>query len=134
MSDPSLEMQGAVFAALQADAAVSALVAGRVYDRVPETATFPYIQIGSFQTLDDGADCIDATEVFATIHAWSRSVGQVEAKRIASAVRAALHDKPLALTAYRMVDVRHRSSVITADPDGESTHGVITFRALIDLI
>ncbi len=134
MSDPSLEMQGAMFTVLHSDAAVSSFVARRIYDRVPETTTFPYLQFGSFQTLDDGAECIDATEVFATIHVWSRTVGQVEAKRIASAVRAALHDKPLALSSFRVVDLRHRSTVMTADPDGESTHGVITFRALIDLI
>lgn len=134
MSDPSLELQGAIVTALKSNAAVAALVADRVYDRVPETALYPLIQIGNFTVNDDGADCIDGTEIFADLHIWSRTVGQVEAKRITAAVRSVLHDTTLSLSGFRMIDMRSDTTRVFADPDGETTHAVMTFRTLIDRI
>ena len=134
MSDPSLELQGTIVQALQANASVSAFVLGRIYDRVPESAVFPYVEVGGFQTVSAGVECLDSFEVFADIYVWSRSVGQVECKRICAAVRGVLHDKELAVPGFRLVDIRHQSTRLLQDPDGETTEGVITFRALIDSI
>lgn len=132
MSDPSLELQGSLFNNLLADAGVTALVGNRIYDRVPQNTQFPYISIGEFQTVDDGAECVDGVEVFADLHVWSRSAGQVQAKQIASAIRRVIHDQAFPVAGFNLVDIRHRDTRFLQDPDGETTHGVITFRALID--
>lgn len=132
MADPSLELQGALVTALKADPNVSALIADRVYDRAPEGAVFPFVQIGLFQTLEDGAECINGTEVFADLHVWSRSVGQVEAKRIASEIHSLFHDSDLTLASFTVVDFRHRTTRLMSNDDGETTHAVVTFRLLID--
>lgn len=130
MSDPSLALQKAVVAALRADVTA---VSGRVYDHVPADATAPYIAVGDWQTLDASVECVDSTEIIADLHVWSRgAVGQVEAKEIASAVRASLHGADLTLDDFALVEILHRDTRMLRDPDGISTHAVVTFRALVD--
>ncbi|MFT4129962.1 DUF3168 domain-containing protein [Labrys sp. (in: a-proteobacteria)] len=130
MADPSLALQGAIYPRLQADCPS---VSGRVYDRPPQAVVFPYIGLGESQTVDDSADCVDGVEVFLTLHVWSRAVGRVEAKRIASEVRSSLHEAELDLGAnWHFHLIEHRSTTVMDDPDGVTSHAVITFRALID--
>lgn len=129
MSDPSLPLQGAYVARLKSQVSE---IAGRVYDRIPPTATFPYFQIGDIQTVSDGAGCLDATEVYVTLHIWSRAVGQVESRRLAAAARTALHGWLPTLEGFRVVEHEHRDTRTLDDPDGITSHAVLTFRALID--
>lgn len=129
MADPSLALQGAINTKLRTDVAA---VAGRVLDRVPANVVFPYIEIGDFQTVDDGAQCHDGVEVYATLHIWSRAVGQVEAKTIAGAVRGSLHEAALDLgSAWQFIEIAHQDTRHLKDPDGVTSHSVITFRALV---
>lgn len=129
MADPSLALQGAINTKLRADVTA---VGGRVLDRVPAGVAFPYIEIGDFQTVDDGAQCHDGVEVFVTLHIWSRAVGQVEAKTIAGAVRGSLHEADLDLgAAWQFLEIAHQDTRYLKDPDGVTTHGVCTFRALV---
>lgn len=136
MTDTSLAMQAAVIAALKNAAAVETIVAERIYDRVPDNAAFPYVKYGGDQVLQDdidAGDCLqEAFEVFVTLHAWSRKVGQVEAKTLGGAIRAALHNVALTVTGHRLVVLEHDSTRYLEDPDGLSSHGVLTFRALLD--
>jgi hypothetical protein len=131
MTEPSLALQGAVVGRLKADTAVGALVGDRIYDRVKEGPTFPYIAWGDDQVLDDSTDCHDDVEVFTTLHIWSRTVGRVEAKQIAQAVRASLHDQEFTLTDNALIVMMHDSTRILRDPDGLTSHAVIVFRSLI---
>lgn len=134
MADPALALQGAVNLKIRAD--VPAL-SGRVYDRVPSGATFPYLEIGEFQTLDDGAQCIEAFEVIATLHVWTRPAagadpGQATGKTIASAVHSALHEAELDLGSdWQFLEMAHRDTRHLKDPDGVTSQSVITFRALV---
>ncbi|MBN9472269.1 MAG: DUF3168 domain-containing protein [Bosea sp.] len=128
MADPSLALQGAINTTLRAQ--VSA-VGNRVFDEVPQNVAFPYIELGEFQTVDDGAQCIDAVEIYATLHVWSRAPGQVEAKTIAGAVRGALHEAELNLgSAWQFLEIAHQDTRYLKDPDGLTSHAVLTFRAL----
>lgn len=129
MSDPSLDLQKAINVRLRAEVGA---VANRVYDEVPQKVAFPYIELGEFQTLDDGAQCHDGVEVFAIVHVWSRAAGQVEAKTIAGAVRGALHEVVLNLgAAWQFLEIAHQDTRYLKDPDGRTSHAVLTFRALI---
>lgn len=133
MSEPSLELQGAIVAALKADAGLTALIAGRVFDRTDPTAAFPYVVVGDDQVISAHADCLDgSTEVFASLHAWSRKPGKVEAKRVAGAVVDALNQKPLTVNGYRLVSIEHDTTQHMADPDGITSHSVIVFHAFVD--
>jgi hypothetical protein len=133
MANPELEIQGAIVTRLKADSAVAALVNGRVYDSVPSGATFPYITIGPVDSVDDDADCITGLLVAQQIDVWSRAVGTPEAKKIVDAVRAALHDQEAALplASNGMAYFEHRNSRISRDPDGLTSHGVLSFEAAI---
>lgn len=134
MTEPSLELQRVIVATLKADAEVNALIAGRVYDRVPAPVTFPYVVVGDDQVSQAHAECLDgSTEVFPNLHAWSRAVGKVEAKNIAGAVVRALNGAALTLAnGYRLVLIEHDNTQHLGDPDGITSHSVIVFHAFVD--
>lgn len=135
-SDPSYALRRALVARLKTDASVAALIGARVYDLAPQNAAFPHLEIGEIQAISDSAECIDGHEVFATIHLWSRpegATGSGEAHRLGSSVRAALHEADLDLAPdFRLVEARIQSVRTLREPDGITTHGVVTLRALID--
>lgn len=135
MASAALELQGAIVAALKADTGVSGIVGDRVFDYVPRssgsvTAEFPFVAIADFQELTEDADCIPGAEIFVTIDVWSRAIGKPEAHRLASAVKAALTD--LTLTDFALVMLEHDSTRTLTDPDGLTTHAVLTFRAFVE--
>ena len=127
MIDPSQALQVAFYAALTP---VEGLAA--VYDAVPPEGerTFPYATIGAVQTIPARTECVDATEAFLDVHIWSREVGSIEAKVVGGRVLLALHDAPLDLEGHRLIALRFTGSRVFRDPDGMTTHGVYSFRAL----
>lgn len=131
MSDPSIELQGALVAALKAAGALPAVVGGRVYDEAPTNAVFPYLTLGDCQVLPDKAGCIDGVEVYPQIDVWSRAVGYPEVKTIAAAVKAKLDDQPLTVSGFQVVVFEHQSTQYLRDTDGLTRHAAITFRGLI---
>jgi hypothetical protein len=131
MSDPSLLLQGAVFAALRANGALPAVVAGRIYDEVPPVPTFPYVTVGDGQIIgDDTEDCGDGSEIFIQVDAWSRAVGYPEVKSIAAAIRTALKI-PIALSGFEVSVIQFQQCQYLRDPDGKTRHAAIQFRYLI---
>jgi hypothetical protein len=131
MANVELELQGVLIARLKADPAVSALVNGRVYDSVPSSSTFPYVSYGPCDSVDDDADCITGLIVAQQIDCWSRGVGYPEVKKIADAVRAALHDHEvqMPLSTNGMAYFEHRNTRIMRDPDGLTSHAILSFEA-----
>jgi hypothetical protein len=134
MADPALALQGAINLKLRADVAG---IAGRIFDRVPPSAAMPYVELGEFQTIDNGAQCLEAFEIYATLHVWSRpgnaaDAGQVPGKTIASAVHSALHEADLDLGAsWQFLEIAHQNTRHLKDPDGVTSQSVMTFRALV---
>ena len=132
MTDVSVALQTAIVAALKNDAGVTAIAGERVYDRVPEKKPKPYVNYGGEQVLPDDVDCIAGFEAFVTLHGWSDAAGQIEAKRLAGAVRNRLHNTDLAVADHRLHLIEHRGTDYLDDPDGLTTHAVIVFRVLLD--
>lgn len=130
MDDPSLSIQKAIVAVLvgNTDAGVN------VFDQVPASplpeGPFPRITLGEGQSAGNYADCYEGTETTLVIDVWSRAVGFPEAKRIASQVRAILHDAPLVLDDHILDLIAFESALNLRDPDGITRHVAITFRAL----
>lgn len=122
---------------LLADASVTALVNG-VWDRAPDEAErfaapkLAYIRFGPSDGVDAGAECIDGEEITIQLDCWSRSVGAIGCSRIVDAVRKALHDKDLQLSANALVEMQVTLWRIMDDPDGLTTHGVVQVTALVE--
>lgn len=131
MTSPTLELQGAISLRLKSDAALLALIGGRVFDRVPENAAFPYVSFGSSDETSDDADCIDSFEISFQIDCWSRSVGFPEVRKIADAIRKALK-ADLNLTDNALVYLEHRQTRVFRDPDGLTSHAALTFEAVAE--
>lgn len=129
---PALELQKVIYARLTADAAVSALVGDRVYDRVPENAEFPYVAFGNFDIIRDDAQCVTGYEIYVDIDVWSRSVGKPEAHEVTYAVTRSLHNWPGTIPPYQMVAFQHLDTPTFLDPDGLTTHSVVRFVAFIN--
>lgn len=129
MASAELELQGALVARLKADAPLTLLVQGRVYDQPPSPVVYPYVTIGEAQTLRDDATCVSGGQVYLTLHAWSQAVGFPEVKRIADAVVESLHLAPIALPTNRLISIMHRQTRTFRDADGLTSHAVIEFVA-----
>ena len=130
MSDPSLAVQKAIVERLKGYSPLIAIVGTRIHDRVPQDVAFPFVQIGYFQTNDTSADCVDGSEILIDIQVWSRGVGQVEAKQIASHVRAALHEwSPVLDDPYAAIgNIEHEITRLFGDGDGLTTRSVVSFK------
>lgn len=127
-----LALQGAIVAALESSSAGDA-VGGRILDRVEDNETLPYVHLRSFQGVEDGADCIEALEIYADLDVWSEAVGKPEASRIAGQIRDALHGADLTLAApWVLNDLEHRSTTI--DDSGLLVRARMSFRALVERI
>ena len=126
-------LQKAIVGRLKEDAPLTALVSGRIYDRVPAGAVMPYVHLRNFQSVDDGAECVDGLEVFIDIDVWSNAVGKVEASRAAGAIRTALNYAPLALDEpYALAEIDHRDTNVGDGGDGLLSRARLSFRALVE--
>lgn len=133
MASASLALQTAVFAALQADAGLTALLpAGRILDHVPQAMQFPYVTLGQSSERDWSTGSEDGREHILTLHVWSRAAGKRETLEILGAMRACLHERPLALTGWRLINLRHEHSDARRENDGETLHGILRLRAVTE--
>ena len=138
MTSAVLELQGAVIAAIKASDGVANIVGNRVFDHVPRSqtgdvsATFPFVGWATDDAVTEDADCIDGLAVSFDIDCWSREPGFPEVRRLTAAVRAALHKAELGLTDNAIVLIRHDQTRTFRDPDGLTSHAVLTFEAVLE--
>ena len=125
MTDPSLALQEAVFARLQAE------VSCPIYDGAPLNAEMPYVSI-------DREVSVNSTPISGRkretrllyVSVWSDTVGQAEVKRINAEVIAALDERRLPLEVGRAVSVRVEQADAQRDADGITYQGSITVRVI----
>lgn len=138
LTDPRFALQIAVVKSLKDSAAVATIVSDRVYDRVPRgkngaiTADYPFVGLGDTQMQPELAECTDAADTSFTLHCWSQKVGFPEVLQLSAAVIAALHDASLPLVDGTLQSLLLESSQVLRDPDGLTSHAVLTFSALTD--
>lgn len=131
MADHTVDLMEAVYATLAADAALTALIGpDRVWDHVRAGAPVPYVAIGDGTAVDVGGTLVDAQEHTLTVHCWSETPSTLEVKRMIAAVRAALHERTLTLSAGTCRNLRCEYHETLRDPDGITHHGVMRFRAV----
>lgn len=132
-ADPSLELQKAIVARLKTDPGVDAIIAGRIFDAVPDGASKPYVSLGLFQLLPEHGDCLDGGEAFVTLDGWANGPDTVEVKRLGTALAKALDQAPLLLdTPQRLVEITIEQTQYLRDPDGITAHAVLVLHAFTE--
>lgn len=130
MLDPAFAFQTAIYTTLTTSPDVFAAFGSSpvlVYDRVPMNPPFPFIQMSDAQVLPGVQFQFQGTsEIYSTIHVYSRAVGKLDIKLIAGAVRTAL-EKNLDVTGFIACTYEYMSTRYLTDPDGLTQHAVIEF-------
>ena len=130
--EASHELQKAIRARLVAASAVTTLVpVANIVDRNGTPATFPSIIIGEGQTLPGGDIARTRHDVALDLHIWQRETGLAFAKQVASAIRDALQDANWSATGLHVADLHVVSSRFLRDPNGTSSHGIISLSAIV---
>ena len=104
----------------------------RVYDDAPQSVPYPFITLGQSVIRDWSTGTEDGAEHSLTLHVWSRAGGKKQMQEIIEAIRSALHDQPLVLQDHYLVNLRHEFSEARLDPDGDTFHGVVRYRAVTE--
>ena len=125
MTDPSLALQEAIFARLQAE------VSCPIYDGAPLNAEMPYVSIDREVSVNSSPIAGRKRETrLLYLSVWSDAVGQAEVKRINGEVIAALDERRLPLEVGRAVSIRVEQVDAQRDADGITYQGSITFRVI----
>lgn len=126
-------LQEAVFATLSADATLQGLLGGAaVYDGAPRNATPPYVHLGEMAVRDWSTASEAGTEIVFAIVVWSRLPGRKEALAIAGRIEALLHDQALAVTGFRLVNLRHLATETARNDKPQGRRAVLRFRARLE--
>jgi len=129
----SWALQRSIYQALANSLELVSLLGGvRVYDDPPQSAPYPFITLGQSVIRDWSTGTEDGAEHSLTLHVWSQAGGKKEMLAIVEAVRKALHDKPLTLQDHYLINLRHKFSEARLDPDGDTFHGVVRYRAVTE--
>ncbi|GAA0193200.1 hypothetical protein QOZ96_000371 [Brevundimonas nasdae] len=124
-------LQKAMLAALKADVATDALLGGRIWDQAPEDADLPHLVIGRCDSRPVAADGCGVEQTL-TLTGVSRFAGTQEAKAVAAAVRACLHEGRLEADGVRTVSLRVTASEVFRAGDGRRTWAVVRLRAVTE--
>jgi hypothetical protein len=129
-----LALQQAIVTALRANSDLMAAIGSRLYEDVPAVPlpTFPYINVGETQELDNSVQFLQGSSFFVDIHVWTRTPGFVENKQLSNAVRTTLDNIDLVMPSERLVTIVHRITRTMRDPDQLTKHGVVTMTALTE--
>lgn len=126
------ELQKAILAALGASVPLAALAGGRILDHAPANVAFPYIVFGRTSIYDWSTGTESGTEQLFTVHIWSKGKGKKEVLEMMELARQSLHDVPLDLEGYRLVNLRLEFSEARYDDRNEAYHGLLRFRAVTE--
>lgn len=128
-----LAVQKAIRARLVGTPAVSSLVpAAAILDTNQRPAPNTCITLGEGQTLPGEDIARKVQRVFMDLHVWKREPSLAGAKAIAGAVRTAIHAGRFTLDAgFHCGDCRVSNMRFMRDPDGETSHGIVTVETLV---
>lgn len=120
----------AVQAAVYAAASGAGVAGGRVYDYVPEPATYPYVSVGEAIETPDNSHGEFGRSVLITVHVWSIYRGFAEALGIARQLVELLDHRPLTPAGHAAVAVRFEQLQTLRDPDPQVRHVPVQFRVI----
>ncbi len=125
MPDPSVALQEAMFARLEAE------VSCPVFDGAPMATDMPYVSFDrEISTNISPIAGRKRQQRLIYLSVWSDAHGQAEVKRILGEVVAALDERRLPLTVGRAVSVRVDQADAQRDADGVTYQGSVTVRVI----
>ena len=125
MPDPSVALQEAMFARLEAE------VSCPVYDGAPMDSDMPYVSFDrEISTNISPIAGKKREQRLIYLSVWSDAHGQAEVKRILGEVIAALDERRLPLAIGRAVSVRVEQADAQRDADGVTYQGSMTVRVI----
>jgi hypothetical protein len=126
-------LQRSVYQALAGSSDLTTLLGGtRIYDDAPQAAPYPFVTLGQSVIRDWSTGTEDGAEHNLTLHVWSRTGGKKQVHRIIEAIKDVLHDQPLMLADHHLINLRHEFSEARLDPDGDTFHGIVRYRAVTE--
>ena len=126
-------LQRGIYQALANSSELGALLGGtHIYDDPPQAASYPFITLGQSLVRDWSTGTEDGAEHLLTLHVWSRAGGKKQVHDIIEAIKSTLHDQPLTLVDHDLVNLRHEFSEARPDPDGDTYHGIVRYRAVTE--
>lgn len=131
---PEIALQTAVRMRLVGTPAVEALVpAASILDRNERPVPDPSIIIGEGQSIDEGDSIARVlTRVYLDLHVWKKEPSTAGVKAIAGAVRTAVNVSNFAaVDGFHVTDCFVQTARFLRDPDGETSHAVITINAKV---
>jgi uncharacterized protein DUF3168 len=129
----SWALQRGVYQALAGSSDLTTLLGGpRIYDDAPQGASFPFITFGQSVIRDWSTGTEAGAEHNLTLHVWSRAGGRKQVHDIIAAIKTVLHDQPLPLADHYLINLRHEFSEARLDPDGDTFHGIVRYRAVTE--
>ncbi|MER9820312.1 DUF3168 domain-containing protein [Mesorhizobium sp. M0129] len=132
MSEASLAAQKFLRALFIGRAALTALVpADNIFDRNSRPEIFPCISLGEGQFVADDAGCIQAGDVYATLHVWTAENGFAACKNIVGEIRRAVREADDVVDGFALA-ATFQDAIYLRDPDGVHSHGVVTIRLLAE--
>lgn len=133
MTAPAVDLQKAVFEALNGDAELVAVLGGaKISDHAPANISFPYVTFGRTSIYDWSTGTESGTEQLFTLHVWSKAKGKKESLDIMEIVKARLDQAPLALDGHHLVNLRLEFAEARYDDDLAVHHGLLRFRAVTE--
>lgn len=133
MTTVAWSLEVALVAALEADAPLTAILAGdQIYSgTAPEGSAFPYLTLGESTEGEFNKFMRRGNDTTCTLHIWSQVGGKQQVLTIWGHLERILNRKKLTLTApgEQLFGTAQLVTVVS-DPDGITTHGVVRYRSL----
>lgn len=127
---PLFAVQSAVYAKLNG----SPLLAGKVFDFVPEGTEYPYVTVGEAVDSADNRLADRGWASLITVHVWTQARGFSAGLALAREVFALLDHTPLSVAGFHHVATRYTTSqtLIDPEPPGDIRHVVLSFNILTE--
>jgi hypothetical protein len=131
---PEIALQKAVRARLVGSPQVVETVpATSILDRNERPAPSPSIIIGEGQSIDEGESISRSlTRVYMDLHVWKKEDSTAGVKAVAGAIRSAMKYGPWPdVDGFHIADCYTQAARFMRDPDGETSHAVVTISAKV---
>ncbi len=155
MSDPSWELQVAIFKVLKPDTELQALMAQRWFDYIPKKSAYPYGRYeeeatAEYDTSETGEASGFGKEHLISIHVFDDYEGTKRIRAILGRVNKLLqnntaislgenawsldfvNDQYTVGGEHTLVSLLFTASDVVSDPDGQTYHGIAQYRAVTE--
>jgi len=125
------QFEAALFARLTSTAALTAIIpTERIKSVLPQDAPLPYLRARVTRSQEFDTKDSDGYEAEITLDIYSNYHGNKQVHELSEILYTALHRLPLALGSGGNFLLRFQSQATFLEPDGQTTHATMLFRAL----